>query len=162
MAQTKTCQERTRSITVRRLTTICCSLVVISISAQPIIDYVRCGCSYRDVTIGLWTPALKPQVWHFGTRHLGFLEPEVNTFGQEDGAGADIYITLHFCIVILFFFSKKTCPFFKIFIYLLWYSVPKEIFLQSVKYICSPRHLCSTTIFNLDLYFDTYLHLCGT
>ena len=27
--------------------------------------------------IGLWTPILKPQVWHFDRLHLGFLEPEV-------------------------------------------------------------------------------------
>ena len=33
--------------------------------------------------IGLWTAILKPQVQHFGRRHLGVLQPEVT---QEGGA----------------------------------------------------------------------------
>ena len=31
--------------------------------------------------IGLWTAVLKPRVWHFGRRHLGFLQPEVTLEG---------------------------------------------------------------------------------
>lgn len=31
---------------------------------------------------GLWTPVLKPRVWHYGRCHLGFLETEVTLFGR--------------------------------------------------------------------------------
>lgn len=33
--------------------------------------------------IVLWTTVLKPQVWHYSGRHLGFFEPEVTIFGQR-------------------------------------------------------------------------------
>lgn len=33
--------------------------------------------------IGLWTTVLKPQLWHYESRHLGFLKPEVRIFGRE-------------------------------------------------------------------------------
>ena len=40
--------------------------------------------------IGLFTTLLKPQVWHYDNRHLGFLEPEGIIFEPEGGAGEDI------------------------------------------------------------------------
>ena len=33
--------------------------------------------------IDLWTPVMKPQVWHFDFCHFGFLESEVAIFGRE-------------------------------------------------------------------------------
>lgn len=36
--------------------------------------------------LSLWTTISKPQVWHFGLCHLGFLEPEISMFALEGGA----------------------------------------------------------------------------